>query len=139
MTPYELEAWAFSLAPEEKAHAFLVVSDAFEAAGDIKGAEVRRSWAEQMGCVPRRVRDPSERLIGYYFNIEDARLHLSEDGTDRRSYAVSLWSRTAERRELASDREPLSNAWYMRKGHWNKRKALMKMTIPELVRRNEAR
>lgn len=46
MTPYELEAWAFTVPISERANVFRVVADSFEDNSQKKEAEVRRSWAQ---------------------------------------------------------------------------------------------
>jgi hypothetical protein len=135
MTPYELEAWAFSVDLEERPEAFLVVADSFEEHGDLLGAEVRRSWAEQLGRCKVFVKDPRETLMGYCYSIQDLKYHHDVDGLYRESGSVFIgWNR--EIIELVNDRERPKSAWYTRKGHWNKRKALQKLSIAELVRRN---
>lgn len=138
MTPYELEAWAFSLDMEERADAFLVVSDAFEAAGDIKGAETRRSWAEKTH-VSIPIKNPPSELIGYFYSIENLRLHLTSNGQYVNEPRWVGWSRDDRHlRDVLGGVCP-DNAWYTRKGHWNRRKVLQKMSLEELVRWNQNR
>lgn len=139
MTPYELEAWAFSLDKEERAEAFLVVADAFEMVGALDSASIRRSWADQLVCGETSVKvDPPLQLIGYYYNIEDVHLHWTQNGTYRSESTYIGWSRDLVYLPLTENRPP-KEGWYLRKGHWNRRKMLMKMSLEEIRKWNETR
>lgn len=135
MTPYELEAWAFSLDLEERPEAFLVVADAFEMAGEFDAAEIRRSWADQMHHAPVQAKDPKPHLIGFFYSLEDGQTHLTDNGVYRNNPQLVGWSYGLTFMPKSFPRP--SQPWYHRKGHWNKRKALMKMPLEMLIRRNK--
>jgi hypothetical protein len=152
MTPYELEAWAFSLDLEERPEAFLVVADSFEEHGDLKSAEIRRSWADQMShtleidSLTKKARyrrdNPFSEWEGCCWSIVDSSFHTYKAWT-----GVPGGVYTGKGKDpphwgihplLANDPRP-KNMWYDREGHWNEWEALMVLSIAELaIRSNSA-